>query len=109
MAPAKQTQLFFLDLGMAETLSDDLTMDDVMHRGKVSSLNVDQGGEPVQLAAQGYEFPCPMKLRCLLILYDSYLPDGIDVSKKLKRLFWTQMGKPWVSETPFIIMHGDLS
>jgi hypothetical protein len=57
MAPAKQTKLFFLDLGMAETLDDDLTMDDVMHRGKVSSLNVDQGGEPIQLATQGYRFP----------------------------------------------------
>ena len=53
MAPAKQTELFFLDFGMAETLSDELTMDDVMHRGKVSSLNVDQGDEPIQLAAKG--------------------------------------------------------
>jgi hypothetical protein len=29
---------------------------------------------------------------------DSYLPDEIDVSKKLQRLFWTQMGKLWVRE-----------
>jgi hypothetical protein len=50
-----------------------------------------------------------MKMGCLLILYGSYLPDGIDVSKKLKRLFWTQMGKPWVSETTTVILPGDLS
>jgi hypothetical protein len=34
MALAKQTKLFFLDLGMAETLSEEMAMDDIMHRGK---------------------------------------------------------------------------
>ena len=99
MALAKQTKLFFLDLGMAETLSEEMTMDDIMHRGKVFSLNVDECGEPIQIAAQRYQtIRFPIETRCLLMTCDSYLPDGIDVSKKLQRLFWTQMGKLWVRE-----------
>ena len=88
MALSKQTKLFFLDLGVAETLSEEMTMDDVMHRGKVFSLNVDHLGEPIQIAAQRYHLTrLPIKAKCLLMTYDSYLPDGIDVSKKLQRLF----------------------
>lgn len=47
MALSKQAKLSLPDFGMAETLNEEMTMDDVTHRGKVFSLSVDQRDYPM--------------------------------------------------------------
>lgn len=50
----EQTKLFFLNLGVAEKFNDQMTFDDVMHRGQILSLNVDEGGKPTEIIGKGY-------------------------------------------------------
>nr|POE94219.1 3-hydroxyacyl-coa dehydrogenase-like protein lam1 [Quercus suber] len=57
--PGSQTVLYFLNLGVAEKLDNKLSMEQITHRGQVLSLNVSEGGPPVELVGKEYVFyPC---------------------------------------------------
>lgn len=69
-----QTQLIFLNLGVGEQLNDELSFEEVLHRGSILKLNVEEGGKPKEIIAH------------------EHMPDGIDVFDN--KIFWTDMGTP---------------
>ena len=53
--PGSQTKLFFLNLGVAERLDAKLSMEQILHRGQLLSLNVNEGGKPIELVGKVYD------------------------------------------------------
>ena len=54
MAQGSQTKLFFLNVGMGEPLQTTKSFAEVMHRGQVLALNVDEGGEATEIVSKEY-------------------------------------------------------
>ncbi|KAK9261041.1 hypothetical protein V1519DRAFT_446735 [Lipomyces tetrasporus] len=74
--PGTQTKLLLLNIGLAEPLVN-RNMDQIMHSGQVLAYTVEnKGSRPVELVGK---LPNP---------------DGIDIAKSTKRMYWTNMGNP---------------
>ncbi|KXT03668.1 hypothetical protein AC578_5155 [Pseudocercospora eumusae] len=72
------TKLYVLSIYQAtpEVPLDTQSLDDITHRGRILSLDAGWSAEPTTL------------------LNGLHMPDGIAISKKYGRIFWTQMGNP---------------
>ncbi|KAK9319166.1 hypothetical protein V1517DRAFT_333420 [Lipomyces orientalis] len=74
--PGTQTKVLLLNIGLAEPLVN-RNMDQIMHSGQVLAYTIEnKGSRPVELVGK---LPNP---------------DGIDVAKSTKRMYWTNMGNP---------------
>ena len=49
-----QTLLYFLNVGMGEPLQDAKSFTEVMHRGQILTLNVDEGGKATEIIGKEY-------------------------------------------------------
>jgi DNA-binding beta-propeller fold protein YncE len=73
-APGTQTRILLLNIGLVEPLVN-RSIDQILNSGQVLAYTIEnKGSRPVALVSK---LPCP---------------DGIDVAKSTKRMYWTNMG-----------------
>ncbi|USW58703.1 Putative six-bladed beta-propeller, TolB [Septoria linicola] len=80
--PPTPTTLYILSIYRAtpDVPLDTQSIDDITHRGRVLTLETGKDAEPITL------------------LDNLHMPDGITISQKLGRIFWTQMGNPLAND-----------
>ena len=75
-APGSQTNILLLNVGLAEPLQGK-TIDEIQHSGEILHLTAeDRNARPTRLVGKLHS------------------PDGIDVARSTRRMYWTNMGHP---------------
>ena len=96
--PGSQTKLFFLDIGMGAPIPVDMAPEEIMHRGQILSLNVDEGGKPMEILSHDY-MPDGIGKRCRIALSGPGVANmDADIDHSTGRMYWTTMGNPKMND-----------